>query len=186
MTRRLAALALLAFFCGAAEAATPVLRLQDTANQPVQIVMAKAEATVVIFISAVCPVSNAYHDRYQRMASDYKDRGVQFVFVNSNDNETLAEVKEHMRAAEFSFPVYKDWKNVVADKLRASMTPEAFLLNRKGEVIYHGAVDDSKNEARVKVEALRDAINATLAGKSASRNELKAFGCTIHRYRKAS
>lgn len=183
MTRWLVGFAFLAL---EVEAATPVLRLHDTADQPVQISTAKADATVVIFISAVCPVSNAYHDRYQLLSSDYIGRGVQIVFVNSNDNETLAEVKEHVRAAGFSFPVYKDWKNVVADQLHAGMTPEAFLLNRKGEVVYHGAVDDAKNEARVKVTALRDAIDAVLAGRPAPRAELKAFGCTIHRYRKAS
>ncbi len=183
MTRGLAAFMILAV---ASEAATPILRLHDTANQPVQILTAKAEATVVIFISAVCPISNAYHDRYQLMTSDYRGRGVQFVFVNSNDNETMTEVKEHVRAAEFSFPVYKDWKNVVADQLHASMTPESFVLNHKGEVVYHGAVDDSKNEARVKVTALRDAIDAALAGKAAPRAALRAFGCTIHRFRKSS
>ena len=183
MTRRLVAFA---FLLMGVEAATPVLRLRETDNHPVLISTAEAMATVVIFISAVCPVSNAYNDRYQMLSSGYKGRGVQFVFVNSNDNETLAEVKEHVRAAEFSFPVYKDWKNVVADQLNASMTPETFVLNRKGEIVYHGAVDDSKNEARVKVTALRDAIDAVLAGKPPPRAELKAFGCTIHRYRKSS
>lgn len=176
----------LVFLALGAQAATPVLRLHNTANQPVQISTAKVDATVVIFISTVCPVSNAYHDRYELLTSDFKRRGVQFVFVNSNDNETLAGMSEHLRAARFSFPVYKDWKNVVADQLRAGMTPEAFLLNRKGEVVYRGAVDDAKNEARVKVTALRDAIDAVLAGRPPPRAELKAFGCTIHRYRKAS
>ena len=183
MTRRLVAFA---FLVMGVEAATPVLRLHDTDNQPVLILPAKAEATVVIFISTVCPVSNAYNDRYQLLSSGYKGRGVQFVFVNANDNETTAEMKEHVRVAEFSFPVYKDWKNVVADQLHAGMTPETFVLNRKGEIVYHGAVDDSKNEARVKVTALRDAIDAVLAGKVPPRAELKAFGCTIHRYRKSS
>ena len=166
--------------------ATPVLRLSNNANQPVELSTAKTAATVVIFISTLCPVSNAYHDRYKQLITDFKDKPVQFVFINSNDNETLQEVNTHIRAAELPFPVYKDWKNSVADKLGASMTPEAFVLNAKGEVLYHGAIDDSKNEARVKITALRDAISSTVQGNPINRKELKAFGCTIHRYRKVS
>ena len=174
------------FLALGAQAATPVLRLHNTANQPVQISTAKVDATVVIFISTVCPVSNAYHDRYELLTSDFKRRGVQFVFVNSNDNETLAGMSEHLRAARFSFPVYKDWKNVVADQLGASMTPEAFVLDEHGTTRYHGAIDDAKYEARVKVEGLKDALAAIVEGKAVARVEMKAFGCTIHRYRKIS
>lgn len=170
----------------AVNAATPTLRLSNSSNQPIEISTTKSTATVVIFISTLCPVSNAYHDRYRQLIVDFKDKPVQFVFVNANDNETLAEVNDHIRAAELPFPVYKDWKNSVADKLAAGMTPEAFVLNARGEVLYHGAVDDSKNEARVKVTALHDAISSFVAGKSFARKELKAFGCTIHRYRKVS
>ena len=184
MIRRSAAWSLAALLF-TASAATPVLRFQNSNGQPVEIVTTKNAATVVIFVSTVCPVSNAYNDRYQLLTTDYRSKPVQFVFVNANDNETLAEVNQHVKAAEFSFPVYKDWKNIVADQLHASMTPEAFVLNHKGDIIYHGAVDDSKNEARVKVTALRDAIDAVLAAKPVPRSELKAFGCTIHRYRKS-
>ncbi len=183
MIRRLP---LIAVLISAAQAATPSLRLSDINHQPVEIQASKSMATVVIFVSTFCPVSNAYHDRYKQLVSKFAAKSVQFVFINSNDNETLDDVKEHIRAAELSFPVYKDWKNSVADKLGASMTPEAFVLDRKGEVLYHGAVDDSKNEARVKISALHDAIANVLNRKSVAKKELKAFGCTIHRYRKIS
>ncbi len=183
MIRRLAIVFALV---NALSGAAPVLRLSNNANQPVEISTSNTVATVVVFISTLCPVSNAYHDRYKQLTTDFKDKPVQFVFVNANDNETLGQVNDHIRAAELPFPVYKDWKNNVADKLGASMTPEAFVLNAKGEILYHGAVDDSKNEARVKVTALRDAIGSTLEGKTVVRKELKAFGCTIHRYRKIS
>ena len=179
-------LAIVFALANALNGATPLLRVSNSANQPVEISTAKTAATVVVFISALCPVSNAYHDRYKQLVTAFKDMPVQFVFINANDNETLAEVNSYIRAAELPFPVYKDWKNSVADKLGASMTPEAFVLNAKGEVLYHGAIDDSKNEARVKVTALRDAIGSTVAGKPVVQKELKAFGCTIHRYRKIS
>ena len=171
----------------AAAAAPATLHLTDTSDRPVTINAASGKVTVVVFISTLCPISNAYHDRYKALVSSYKNKpGIQFVFVNSNDNETMADVRDHVRDAELPFPVYKDWKNVVADQLRASMTPEAFVLDGGGVTRYHGAIDDAKVEARVKVDAVKDAIAALLAGKPVPRSEMKAFGCTIHRYRKSS
>ena len=60
------------------------------------------------------------------------------------------------------------------------------MLDGSGVTRYHGAIDDAKYEARVKVSALKDAIDAVLEGKTVTRAEMKAFGCTIHRYRKIS
>lgn len=183
MTRR----ALLGMASMLASAASPAtLHLTAAGGKPVQIATGDGKVTVVIFISTLCPISAAYHDRYRAIVSACKGKPVQFVFVNSNDNETLAEVQQHALDSELGFPVYKDWKNVVADQLHASMTPEAFVLDGRGVVRYHGAIDDAKYEVRVKIAALRDALDAVLAGKPVLRAELKAFGCTIHRYRKIS
>ncbi len=183
MTRRL----LLGMASLLASAATTArLRLTNTADQPVEIDITDGKVTVVIFISTLCPISGAYHDRFRALVSAYKNKPVRFVFVNSNDNETMADVREHVRDAELAFPVYKDWKNVVADQLAAAMTPEAFVLDGHGQTRYHGAIDDAKVEARVKIEGLKDAVDALVAGKAVQRAELKAFGCTIHRYRKIS
>lgn len=183
MTRRL----LLGMASMLASAATPArLGLTDTGGKVVEFPVAAGQVTVVVFISTLCPISNAYHDRYRALVSSNKDKAVRFLFVNSNDNETLAEVREHVREAELPFPVFKDWKNVVADQLGASMTPEAFVLDGHGVTRYHGAIDDAKYEARVKVAGLKDALAAVLAGKAVARSEMKAFGCTIHRYRKIS
>lgn len=142
--------------------------------------------TVVVFVSALCPISNEYVDRMIALYRDFSPRGVGFVFVNSNVNETDAEVRDHAAAAGFPFPVYRDHHNALADRLKASVTPEVFLLDRTGSVRYQGAVDDARNPARVKVPYLKEGIEALLSGRPAPRSEAKATGCTIKRERKAS
>ena len=69
---------------------------------------AKALATVVVFASSVCPISNAYVERLNGMYTEYRSRGVQFVFVNSNVNEAPADIAEHAKENELAFPVYTD------------------------------------------------------------------------------
>ena len=144
---------------------------------------AAAKATVVVFYSALCPISNEFNDRMSELYKAYKGKEVRFVFVDSNDNESAAEIARHAKLAEYPFPVYKDEHNVLADLLKAEATPESFVLDGSGVIRYRGYIEDSKNEARVKVRGLRDAIDAVLAGKPVPRPETKSFGCTIKRHR---
>ena len=146
--------------------------------------IAGGRVTVVIFISARCPVSNAYGDRLQAIYSDYGSRGVHFLFVNSNVNESDAEVLENTKRHGFSFPVARDRNSELSLTLAAEFTPEAYVLDKNGAVRYHGAIDDAQNPARVKVQTLRMAVDAVLAGKPVVTPVTKAFGCTIKRTRR--
>ncbi|HYZ84636.1 MAG TPA: redoxin domain-containing protein [Bryobacteraceae bacterium] len=153
---------------------------------PVVVSPAKSPATVVIFVSTRCPISNAYNQRMSAIYRDYQNKGVQFVYVNSNSNESQAEIQEHTNGNQLSYKVYKDAGNVLADQFGAQMTPEAYVFDRQGVLQYHGYVDDAKNESRVQVQGLRKAIDAVLAGRSPELRDTKAFGCTIKRVRRAS
>ena len=141
------------------------------------------KATVVGFVSARCPVSNAYNQRMIALHREFSPQGVEFVFVNSNSNESADEMKIHAKQAALEFPVYRDAGNRLADLFGAQTTPEIFVLDGEGFVRYHGAIDDAQNEARVRVRGLRSAIEAVLAGKPVEPARTKAFGCTLHRVR---
>jgi thiol-disulfide isomerase/thioredoxin len=144
------------------------------------------DVTVVVFISTICPVSNSYNLRMKELYRDYAPKGVKFEFVNSNQNESQAEVDDHARLVGFPFPVSKDVNNMMADRFGAQYTPESFVIDRTGAVRYHGRIDDAQNPARVRQNSLRLAIDAVLEGGEVAAPQTKAFGCTIKRVRKAS
>jgi len=176
--------------CAAAFAQAPGTKLteitvNDTAGKAVTIPTA-GKTTAIVFISTQCPVSNAYNERMAALYNDYKSRGVDFVFVNANATEPAAEVEKHIRDNGFGFKVYKDPDNRFADKLNAQVTPEAFLVERNSTIVYHGAIDDSQNAEGITKKPLREALEATLAGKAAPVAERKAFGCSIKRVKKQS
>jgi hypothetical protein len=75
---------------------------------------------------------------------------------------------------------------VVADKFGAQVTPETFVIDKSGVILYHGAIDDSQNPANIKTQGLRMALDAVLGGQSVAKAETKAFGCTIKRAKRAS
>ncbi len=140
-----------------------------------------SKAIVLMFIATQCPVSNAYNERMVALQKDYAAKGVTFVGINANKQEGVEEIKNHAKEHGFSFTILKDWNNIVADKLGASVTPEIYVLNSSFEILYHGRIDDSQRENRVSSKDLRNALDLALTGKPVAVRETKAFGCTIKR-----
>lgn len=172
---------------GPAELGSKVAKIsvQDLTGKPADLAT-EGKVTAVVFISAQCPVSNAYNERMNALYDDYAGKGVQFVFVNSNATETSAEAAGHARDKGFHFQVYKDEGNVLADRLGGQVTPHVFLFDKNGALQYRGAIDDAQNVANVTKTPARDALNSLLAGQKPAVAEVKAFGCSIKRLKKAS
>jgi peroxiredoxin len=137
--------------------------------------------SVLIFVGTKCPVSNAYNERMEKLAQDYKARGINVIGINSNVAESAAAVKAHAAENKLTFAILKDPANKVADRLGASVTPEAYFLDASNKLIYRGRIDNAKDAAQINSSELRDAIEASLAGKPVAKTTASAFGCTIRR-----
>jgi len=144
--------------------------------------LAKNRAVAVIFVATKCPVSNAYNGRMAALGKEYAAKGIAVVGINSNKAELAPEVAAHAKEHGFTFPVVKDEGNKVADAYGAQKTPEVFVISPKGDLLYHGRIDESQDDPKgVKSPDLRNALEAILAGKPVPAAETKAFGCTIKR-----
>lgn len=139
------------------------------------------KATVVMFLSTRCPVSNAYNGRMTTLAKKYAAQGVSFVGIDSDQNEPKAEVAAFTKQQGFPFPVLVDPGNKVSDAYSAHVTPETYVIDSKGVLIYHGRIDNDQDTANVKTHELADALDATLARQPVAKAQTKAFGCSIKR-----
>jgi peroxiredoxin len=136
--------------------------------------------TVLVFVSAQCPIVKQYNARISRFAADFAAKGVNVIGINSNYTESPEWVRSHA-AENYGFPVLIDKGNVLADKLGANVTPETFYLNEKNVVVYHGAIDNSRSGENITENYLRDAVEANTSGKPVARKSANAFGCSIKR-----
>jgi peroxiredoxin len=137
--------------------------------------------SVLIFISVQCPISNAYNERMEKLAQDYSARGITIIGINANNTEPADAVKAHAAEKHFTFPILKDPGNKIADRLGATRTPEAYFLDANNRLLYHGRIDNNKDESQIESRDLREALDAALAGKPIQKTTATAFGCTIKR-----
>ena len=137
--------------------------------------------TVVVWLSAQCPVVRGYKDRINEIASAYQAKGINFVGINSNVTENLDYVKSNIAEFGYKFPVLIDKGNVLADKWGATVTPEVYYFDAKNKLLYHGAIDNDRGGKNITDQYLKTAFESTLSGKAIAKTRANAFGCSIKR-----
>lgn len=142
--------------------------------------MKGAKGTVVIFVSSQCPVVRGYNERINQLAMDYKAKGINVIGINSNVTENGEQVKTHAELT-YKFPVLIDKNSLLADKLGANSTPEAFFVDARNVLLYHGAIDNDRSAKNITEPFLRTAFDASLTGKKIEKASTVAFGCSIKR-----
>src|SRR5262249_20885117 len=141
-------------------------------------------ATALIFYSTECPISNSYSPTLDEMMRQFRGKPVSWVGVCMDPDLSDAEVRTHTRDFKLTFRIARDRRGAFARKIGATMTPEAFLLDSRGQVRYHGRIDDQFVARRVRNATpggseLKAAIEAVLAGKEVAVPHVAAVGCPI-------
>jgi peroxiredoxin len=143
------------------------------------------QGTLVIFTCNHCPYAKAWESRIVALGNQLAGRGIGVVAINSNDPKVAADdgyesMQQRAKEKGYAFPYVVDDTSNVARAFGATRTPEVFLFDAAGKLVYHGAVDDNSEDAsKVSASYLRDAAEALIAGKPVHTAETKALGCTI-------
>ncbi len=143
-------------------------------------------ALVLVFISTECPIANGYIPELNRQFTAVRggDAKIEFYGVISNHSTTRAAAAKHAEEFKIDFPLLFDASGELADALRPTHTPEAFVIDREGQLAYRGRIDDlyadlGKKRAAATCHDLADAIAALLAGQPVSVRETEPVGCFL-------
>jgi peroxiredoxin len=147
------------------------------------------KAVVVVFMGTECPINNAYMPRLAELHKEYSSKGVVFLGVNSNKQDTPAKIAAHVKEYSIPFPVLKDDGHRAADHFGAHRTPETFVLDSELKVRFDGRIDDKFGIGFQRAKATRDdlqlALEDILAGRKVAEPEPPVAGCLINRGSKA-
>ncbi len=143
-----------------------------------------AKGTLVLFSCNHCPFVKGWEARIATLGNESRENGIGVVQVNSNDpqkaGDTYESMQQRAKARGFKFPYVVDATSDVARAFGATRTPEAYLFDAAGKLVYHGTIDDNyKSEKDVKTTYLKDALDAVIAGEAVPVAQTKAVGCSI-------
>jgi len=147
--------------------------------------VAGKKGTLVVFTCNHCPWAKMWQTRVTEIGNAAGKAGIGMVAINANDpaeypEDNMDGMKQRAKQLGIKFPYVIDATSDVARAFGATRTPEAFLFDAEGKLVYHGTIDDSPKDATAVKDAwLKDAVNAVSTGKTVTIAETKAMGCSI-------
>ena len=148
---------------------------------------------IVLFTSNHCPTAQAYEERVKRIVDDYQAKGVALVAIQPNSTkalrldelgytelgDSLEDMKVRAKEKRFNFPYIDDGETqTTAKAYGCKATPHVFVFDADRKLCYAGRIDDSERPEYVKVQDLRNALDAMVAGKEVEVKTTPAFGCS--------
>ncbi len=161
--------------------ATPIVDIKgNTHLQPNNTTL----ATVIVFTNTDCPIANAYHPTLKRLFEDYKD-DFDFLLVYANPQLTKEEAEQHINEYKIVWPAALDPDRDLQKRFDAKVSPEAFVIHNKGEVLYRGRINDlfadfGKKRSKPTSEDLRNALASIRNSQPVIVTQTQAVGCRIN------
>jgi thioredoxin-related protein len=142
---------------------------------------------LVMFSCNTCPYVIKSQARTKE-AMDYAAKnGIGMVIVNSNaakrsEDDSYEAMVKYAKSQGYKVPYVVDENSKLADAFGATRTPEVFLFDGSGKLVYKGAMEDNPSTpAESKNLYLKTAIDNMLSKKPIDPATTKSIGCTIKR-----
>ncbi|HET6204646.1 MAG TPA: redoxin domain-containing protein [Planctomycetota bacterium] len=168
------------------------LELADFDGKKVSFKDLRGKVVIVHFWSTLCPSEKHADPVFQRLEKHYAgSKDVVMIGIASNQNELgsrppegadlakhYAEFREKIKALGYSHRIFPDHGNVLSDLFQAKTTPHCFVLDRKGTLVYSGALDDDPRGGKGEGATIyvKDAAEALVSGKEVAVRETKPYG----------
>ncbi|TVQ21990.1 MAG: thioredoxin family protein [Spirochaetaceae bacterium] len=140
---------------------------------------------VVFFTCNHCPYVVGSDESTRATAEKYRDKGVRFVGINSNDTEVHPDddfdhMVSRMNSERFPWIYLRDESQDVARAYGALRTPHFYVFDADRRLVYTGrGVDNPKDADKVTVNDLDQALDAVTNGRAVARALTNPIGCNV-------
>jgi thiol-disulfide isomerase/thioredoxin len=158
-----------------------LLALQLTAANALA-VPAGSVATVLVFTTSDCPISNRYAPEIQRLSKRFGN--VRFVLVYPAATDTPAVIDAHRKKFAYTIDAVRDSTQQLVKFTGVSVTPEVAVIDRNQRVVYRGRIDDrfiefGKDRPQATERDLERALEAVVEHRPVAVRETRAVGCFL-------
>lgn len=144
------------------------------------------KGTLIMFICNHCPFVVHVNEELVRLANHYKQKGIGFLAISSNDvvthpHDAPDKMKTVAEQLQYPFPYCYDESQEVAKAFNAACTPDFFIYNNKNELVYRGQLDESRpgNGIPVTGTDIRKAFDELINDRPVSTEQRPSIGCNI-------
>ena len=143
-------------------------------------------ATMIMFICNHCPFVKHVNAELVGLANDYKNKGIGFVGISSNDvinhpDDSPGLMKQIAKQLKYPFPYLYDESQETAKAYDAACTPDFFIYDKDLRLVYRGQLDDSRpgNQLPVTGKDIRHALNCLINNEPIPEEQRPSIGCNI-------
>ena len=141
-------------------------------------------ASVIVFLSPECPLCQNYALTIRQLQDTFASQQVRFFGVIADERFTNKTVLSFQQQFGMNIPLVRDSLKLLTHRFGATVTPEAFLLDAKGEIRYSGRIDNwmyevGRKRTLVTEHDLDYAIRALLTDAKFKSHHTQAIGCFI-------
>ena len=146
----------------------------------------KKNGLLVMFSCNTCPYVIKNQQRTRDICAYALKNEIGVILLNSNEgqrngDDSFEAMKQYAKDHGYNWYYAVDENHILADAFGANRTPENFLFNKDGKLVYHGAIDDNPGENSVKRKHLKEAIEEMLNSKEVTVKTSRSVGCNIKR-----
>ena len=164
------------------------IKMKTTDGKEITLNDAKSKnGLLVMFSCNTCPYVIRNQERTKEVCSFAAKKGIGVAILNSNEasrggSDSYEDMKDYAKKQGYQWNYAVDKNSELADAFGASRTPEVFLFDKTGKLVYHGAIDDNpSNAGNVSRKHLMVAMDEMLEGKEVAVKESRSVGCGIKR-----
>ncbi|MEO5594894.1 MAG: redoxin family protein [Chitinophagaceae bacterium] len=164
------------------------IKMKDVSGALISLKEARtANGLLLMFSCNTCPYVIKNQGRTKAICAFAKEKELGVIILNANEGgrnngESLADMQSYARQQSYNWYYALDSDNVLADAFGATRTPECFLFDKNGKLVYHGAIDDSPADiTQIKRNHLKQAITEMTQGTDIGVKESRSVGCSIRR-----
>jgi glutathione peroxidase-family protein len=169
----------------------PDFTLRDLSGKEHSLAEYKGKTVVLEWINFGCPFVKKHYgsQNMQKLQKETTGKGIVWLSICSSapgkqGNETPGEAKTKLKEYGSSATAYLvDEDGVVGHLYDAKTTPDMYIINPEGTLVYMGAIDDNNSpDPAVLPDSknfVKAALDESLAGKPVSMPSTKSYGCSV-------
>lgn len=169
----------------------PDFTLKDCSGNEVSLTDYKGKVVVLEWVNHGCPfvVKHYASGNMQKLQADATAKGVVWLSICSSapgkqGHKSPADALKACQEKQTAATAYLlDESGEVGKKYGAKVTPELYIINADGVLVYHGAIDDKKSTDPADIAGAKNfvaaALDEVLAGKPVSTPVTEAYGCSV-------